>query len=217
MTCILGTIADRGSPRRHMITVALLSNHRVSARNLYLFLNLTMFSSILVGVSFTQNGSSERGLQGAAPLGTVATARDLTWFAFCSACQEETLAQFNFCWKCGVQPVRSLPAPWYPQQAPVVVDVEKIQTRRHQVLMATEERPGQLRERATLALASYHCRLSFKHISQRVRERIDQKVVAKNRYICLLWCQKQVHCNTKYNHTPGALRLAILTSYLFLA
>ena len=30
--------------------------------------------------------------------------RDLVWFAFCSACQEQHLGQFNFCWKCGVQP-----------------------------------------------------------------------------------------------------------------
>ena len=67
-------------------------------------------------------------------------------FAFCSACQEEILEQFNFCWKCGVQPVRSLPAPWYPQRPPVVVDVEKIQARRYHVLAAMEGRPGQLRK-----------------------------------------------------------------------
>ena len=40
---------------------------------------------------------------------------------------------------------------------------------------------------------------------------------AINRYTWSLWCQKQVHSKTKYNHTPGALRLASLTSYLFLA
>ena len=86
------------------------------------------------------------GLQGAAPLGRVATAGDLVRFAFCSACQEENLAQLNFCWKCGVQSVRSLPAPRYPRRTPVVVDVEKIQARRHQVLAVMEGRPGQVRK-----------------------------------------------------------------------
>ena len=68
------------------------------------------------------------------------------WFAFCSMCQEENLEQFNFCWKCGVQPVRPLPAPSYPQRPPVIVDVEKVQARRHQVLAAMEGRSGQLRK-----------------------------------------------------------------------
>ena len=45
-----------------------------------------------------------------------------------------------------VQPVWSLPAPRYPQRAPVVLDVETIQARRYQVLPAMEGRPGQLRE-----------------------------------------------------------------------
>ena len=131
------------------------------------------FSSIFFGAFFTQNDASEGGLQGAAPLGRVATAGDLVRFAFCSACQEENLVQFNLCWKCGVQPVRSLPVPRYLQRASVVVDVEKIQARRHQVLAATG-RPGQLRKKARLALASYHCRLNFKTKSHRVREKIDQ-------------------------------------------
>ena len=45
-----------------------------------------------------------------------------------------------------VQPVRSLPAPRYPQRALVVVDVEKIQARQHQVLAAMEGRPAQPRK-----------------------------------------------------------------------
>ena len=56
------------------------------------------------------------------------------------------MEQLTFCWKCGVQPVRSLPAPRYPQRPPVEVDVAKIQARRHQVLAAMEGRPGQLRK-----------------------------------------------------------------------
>ena len=103
-------------------------------------------SSILVGAPFTQNDASEGELQGAAPLDRVATAKDLVRFAFCSACQEEYLAQCNFCCKCAVQPVRSLPTPRYSLRAPVVVDVDKIQARRHQVLAAMEGRPGQLRK-----------------------------------------------------------------------
>ena len=55
------------------------------------------------------------------------------------------MKQFNFCCKCGVQPVRSLPAPRYSQRPPVVVDAEQIQARRHQVLAAMEGRPGQQR------------------------------------------------------------------------
>ena len=47
---------------------------------------------------------------------------------------------------CGVQPIRSLPAPRYPQRPPVDVDVDKIQVRRHQLLAAMEGRPGQLRK-----------------------------------------------------------------------
>ena len=70
--------------------------------------------SILVGASFAQNDTSAGRLQGAAPPGRVATVKDLVRFAFCSACQEENLEQFNFCWKCGVQPVRSLPARGIP-------------------------------------------------------------------------------------------------------
>ena len=99
-----------------------------------------------MGASFAQNDTGEGGRQGAAPPGRMATARDLAPFTFCSACQEENLAQFNFCWKCGVQPVRSLPAPRYPRRPPVEVDVAKIQARRHQVLAAMEGRPGQLRK-----------------------------------------------------------------------
>jgi len=94
----------------------------------------------------TQNDVSGSPLQGAASVGGFATARDLVRFALCSACQEENLAQFNFCWKCGVQPARVLPAPRFPQRAPVVVDVQKMQARRHQVLTAMEGRPGQVRK-----------------------------------------------------------------------
>ena len=42
-----------------------------------------------------ENDASEGGLQGAAPLGRVATARDLVRFSFRSACQEENLEQLN--------------------------------------------------------------------------------------------------------------------------
>ena len=56
--------------------------------------------------------------------------------------------------------------PWYGwrgirgRHGPAIIAIEKIQARRHQVLAAMEGRPGQLRKRATLALATYHCRLS---------------------------------------------------------
>ena len=40
---------------------------------------------------------------------------------------------------------------------------------------------------------------------------------AKNRYTWSLWCQKQVILKQSTNHTPGALRLAKSTPYLFLA
>ena len=65
-------------------------------------------------------------------------------FAFCSTCQEENLAQFSICWKCGVQPALSLPASRNARRAPVDVDVEKIQAHLHQVLEAMEGRPWQL-------------------------------------------------------------------------
>ena len=42
-------------------------------------------------------------------------------------------------------------------------------------------------------------------------------ILAKVRYTWSLWCQNKVHIKTKYKHTPGALRLANVTSYLFLA
>ena len=48
------------------------------------------------------------------------------------------MTQFNVCWKCRVQSVRSFLAQGYPQRAPVVVDVEQIQARQHQVLVTTE-------------------------------------------------------------------------------
>ena len=60
----------------------------------------------------------------------------------------KNLAQFNFCWKCGVQPARTLPVPRYPQRPLVVVDADKIQARRSQVLAAMEGRPGELQNLA---------------------------------------------------------------------
>ena len=47
---------------------------------------------------------------------------------------------------------------------------------------------------------------------------INRRFSAKNRYTWSLWCQKQVHSKAKYKimNTPGVLRLASLTSYLFL-
>ena len=50
----------------------------------------------------------------------------------------KNMTQFNVCWKCRVQSVRSFLAQGYPQRAPVVVDVEQIQARQHQVLVTTE-------------------------------------------------------------------------------
>ena len=61
-------------------------------------------------------------------------------------CRNANLAPFNFCWKCGVQPVRVLPAPRYQQRSPVVVDVQRLQSRRRNVLAAMEGRPGQVRK-----------------------------------------------------------------------
>ena len=96
--------------------------------------------------SFKQTGTGGSHFQGGPPLSGAATARDLVRFAFCSTCQEENVAQFNLCWKCGAQPVRSFPAPRYPEWVPVVVDVDKMQARRRQVQAAMEGRPGQVRK-----------------------------------------------------------------------
>ena len=86
------------------------------------------------------------GSPGRATPRPVATIRYLVLFAVCSSCQEEN--QFNFCWKCGVQPARTVPVPRYPQRPPVVVDADKIQARRSQVLAAMEGRPGELQNLA---------------------------------------------------------------------
>ena len=66
------------------------------------------------------------GSQDAALPSREATLTDLVRFVFCSACQEEKLERFYFFWKCGVQPVRSLPAPRYPQLPPGVVDDQQV-------------------------------------------------------------------------------------------
>ena len=68
----------------------------------------------------------------------------LAMVAFRSSCHEENLAQINLRWNCGVQPVRVLLAPRYPQRSPVVVYVQKLQARRRNVLAAMKGRPGQV-------------------------------------------------------------------------
>lgn len=78
--------------------------------------------------------------------GGFATARDLVRFAFCSACREENVAHFNFCFKCGVPPSRNSPAPRHPQVSPVEIDVAKMHARSRQVLTAMQGRPGQQRK-----------------------------------------------------------------------
>ena len=87
-----------------------------------------------------------RPVQGTAARGGFATTRDLVRFAFRSACHEENLAQLTFCCNCGVEPVRVLPALRYPQRSPVVVDVQKLQVRRRNVLAAMEGHPGHVRK-----------------------------------------------------------------------
>ena len=98
------------------------------------------------GCSTVHRAPRRRPVQGTAARGGFATNRDLGRFPFRSACHEENLAQFNFYWNCGVQPVRVLPAPRYPQRSPVVVDVQKLQARRRNVLAAMEGRPGRVRK-----------------------------------------------------------------------
>ena len=90
--------------------------------------------------------SSGRAVQGAAAYRGFATARDLVRFAFCSACHKENLAQFHFCRKRGVQPLRVMPVPRYQQRSRVVVDLQKLLARRQNVLAAMEGRPGQVRK-----------------------------------------------------------------------
>ena len=124
-----------------MITVDLFSIHEVSAGSEVVFSDAVvhspgLFRPFSLAPVLVQNDTSEGECQGAAPPGRVTMTRDLMRFVFCYLCQQENLEQFHFCWKCGVQPVRSLPAPRYPRRPPVVVDVEKLQARRHQVLAA---------------------------------------------------------------------------------
>lgn len=84
-------------------------------------------------------GGSPRG--SAAP---PAAAKDLMRFAFCSACHEENLAHFDFCFRCGVPSNGALPTPRYPQQVPLVV--AQVQARRAQALAAMAGRPEQVRK-----------------------------------------------------------------------
>ena len=92
---------------------------------------------------FKQNGASGSHLQGGASLGRAATTRDSVRFALSSTWQEENVARLSFSWKCGAQPVRPLPAPRYPERLTVVVNIDKMQARRRQVLAAMEGHPGQ--------------------------------------------------------------------------
>ena len=118
MTRILGTVADKDSSQD--IRLACLASRR--SRGQWGFVigcgrALTeAVPSTLFGDSFAQNDTGEGGGQDAARPGRVATVRDLVRSAPYSACQEENLEQLNFCWKCGVQPVRSWPAPRYLQR-----------------------------------------------------------------------------------------------------
>ena len=151
MTCILGMIAEKDRLPWHMITITPFSNHRVKARNFALFSNAFetspgFFCPFSLAFLSSRTMPVGGGLQGAAPRGRGAKAGDQVQTAYFSLCQEENLAQLISAGTCGVQPVRSLPAPRYPQRAPVVVDVEKIQARRYQVLAAMEVRPWQPRK-----------------------------------------------------------------------
>ena len=75
---------------------------------------------------------------------SVGRQRPGTWFALRSALRvrKKTLHTLISTRKCGAQPVRSLPPPRYPARVPVVVDVDKTQPRRRQVLAAMEGRSG---------------------------------------------------------------------------
>ena len=79
-----------------------------------------------------------RPVQGTAARGGFATTWDLVRLAFRSACYEENLAQFNFCW---IAACSRFGAPRYPQRPSVVSDGQKL------VLAAMEGRPGQVRKK----------------------------------------------------------------------
>ena len=91
-----------------------------------------------------ENDACEGGLQSAAPLGRVATL--WTWYGLRSVpCARKKI------WRSSISAASAVFSPsgfWrYPQRTPVVVDIDKIQARRHQVLVAMEGRPGQRRKR----------------------------------------------------------------------
>lgn len=66
-------------------------------------------------------------------------------FVYYSTSQEERVARVMFCWKCGPQPVRSLPVPRYTSRVPVVVGVENFRPHRRQFLAAIEGHRGPVR------------------------------------------------------------------------
>ena len=151
MTCLRGVVADKESCRGHMIPFGLFSIHAVSAGSGSLSSDAVENSAgplcPLPLALFSRRTIPMRG--GArVPHPLAGWQRRGTWCGLrpVPRARKKPWSSFDFCWKCGVQPVRPLPAPSYPQRPPVIVDVEKVQARRHQVLAAMEGRSGQLRK-----------------------------------------------------------------------
>ena len=151
MTCILEVGADEVSSPGYMITFDPLSTHGASAGSASLFSEAAEYAPRLFR-PLSLAPLSHRTIPGEGgarvPHPPTGWQRRGTWCGLRSVprARKKTWRSLIFCWKCGVQPVRSMPAPRYPQRPPVAVDVEKIQARRHQVLAAMEGRPGQLRK-----------------------------------------------------------------------
>ena len=125
MTCLRGVVADKESCRGHMIPFGLFSIHAVSAGSGSLSSDAVENSAgplcPLPLALFSRRTIPMRG--GArVPHPLAGWQRRGTWCGLrpVPRARKKPWSSFDFCWKCGVQPVRSLPAPRYPQRPPVL-------------------------------------------------------------------------------------------------